>query len=334
VLRKLLSITGGRPTLEQASPPVGVPKEPPAKTWERSQEYELDHAYGFMSEPFFVDLFARFQRGEMQTSNGYLNELLVHEFFEDNPQLFRDFLSAIQGKACLDIGPCVFSPLLTWDGIGEAYAIEPLGDSVREWQRKRFGGSAFDNMNLKSIGADVFLEELASRIDGAIHCRNMLDHTPNWPFVLANISAYAAPGCHFLFWTDIDHGGTADEGHYDICPQSSSIKRLIEQLGFANSVSSRTRTDTSSTGDASRSSGRDHHAHPGTAGSISRRSTSRSSTSSRARRRSTRPISIARSPRAGSSCTRAGPMSGSPRLVRRCLRDLAGCCNRYVCFRG
>jgi hypothetical protein len=21
-------------------------------------------------------------------------------------------------------------------------------------------------------------------------------------------------------------------------------------------------------------------------------------------------------------------------LVRRCLRDLAGCCNRYVCFRG
>src|SRR5579863_8811044 len=185
--------------------PIVEPK-PQKRTWDVAQQYELDHAYGFMSEQFFVELFAQFQRGEMQTSKGYMNDLLVREFFENAPHLFHDFLSAIQGKACLDIGPCVFSPLLTWDGIGEAYAIEPLGESVRDWQRKRFGNSAFDRLNLKSIGADVFLPDLAGRIDGAIHCRNMLDHTPNWPFVLANISAYAAPGCHFLFWTDIDHG--------------------------------------------------------------------------------------------------------------------------------
>jgi hypothetical protein len=61
----------------------------------------------------------------------------------------------------------------------------------------------------------------------------MLDHTPKWPFVLSNMSAYAASGCQLLFWTDIDHRGTADDGHFDICSEASSLRRLLEQLGFA-----------------------------------------------------------------------------------------------------
>jgi hypothetical protein len=60
----------------------------------------------------------------------------------------------------------------------------------------------------------------------------MLDHTPNWPFVLSNISAYAMSGCHLLCWTDLYHRGSADEGHYDITPDKDSFRRLINQLGF------------------------------------------------------------------------------------------------------
>jgi hypothetical protein len=202
------------------------------KSWHVAQEYELEHAFGFMSEPYFTELFRKYKAGELDTAKGYFNELFVREFFENDVGLFRKFLEKIQGKACLDVGPCVFTPLVTWHGIGRSAAIEPLGDAVRDWQRQRFGKSVFDELDLHSVGADVFIPEFASRFDGVVHCRNMLDHTPNWPFVLSNISAYAAPGCHLLFWTDIDHRGVADEGHFDICPDAAQLRRLIQCLGF------------------------------------------------------------------------------------------------------
>src|SRR5581483_3568069 len=82
------------------------------------------------------------------------------------------------------------------------------------------------------LPGETFQEALAGRIDGAILCRNMLDHTPRWAFVLGNIAAYAAVGCKLLLWTDLDHLGTADEGHYDITNDSASFKRLVEALGF------------------------------------------------------------------------------------------------------
>ena len=188
------------------------------KSWHAAQEYELEHAYGFMSEPYFTSLFSKYKAGDLNTATGYFNELFVREFFANDVSLFRLFLNKIQGKACLDIGPCVFTPLVTWHGIGAAAAIEPLGEAVRHWQRQHFGMSVFDDLDLRSVGADVFIPEYESRFDGVIHCRNMLDHTPSWPFVLSNISAYAAPGCHLLLWTDIDHRGAADAGDFVFVP--------------------------------------------------------------------------------------------------------------------
>jgi hypothetical protein len=211
---------------------LGTEAAASVKSWRAAQEYELEHAYGFMSETYFTELFAKYQAGELSTAKGYFNELFVSEFFSNDVTLFRCFVDDIKGKACLDIGPCVFTPLVVWDGIGYAAAIEPLGSAVRDWQRQRYGKSVFDDLDLRSVGADVFIPEFEGRFDGVIHCRNMLDHTPNWPFVLGNISAYAAPGCHLLFWTDIDHRGTADAGHFDICPDAAQLKRLIQRLGF------------------------------------------------------------------------------------------------------
>lgn len=211
---------------------AGGAGEARSKSWLTAQEYELQHAYDFMSEAFFLDLFHKYKAGELNTAKGYFNELLVREFFANDVGLFREFLEKIQGKACLDIGPCVFTPLVTWHGIGPAVAIEPLGDAVCRWQRQHFGKSVFDDLELHSVGADAFIPDFATRFDGVIHCRNMLDHTPSWPFVLSNISAYAAPGCQLLLWTDIDHRGTADAGHFDICADASQLKRLIQRLGF------------------------------------------------------------------------------------------------------
>jgi hypothetical protein len=213
-------------------PVVDVQVASPRKSWFAAQEYELEHAIGFMSEPFFTDLFNRYKAGELSSATGYFNELFVREFFASDVGLFRRFLDKIQDKACLDVGPCVFTPLVTWHGIGASAAIEPLGEAVRDWQQRHFGKLVFDDLELRTVGADVFIPEYESRFDGVIHCRNMLDHTPNWPFVLSNISAYAAPGCHLLFWTDIDHHGIADAGHFDICSDAVQLKRLIQRLGF------------------------------------------------------------------------------------------------------
>jgi hypothetical protein len=57
-------------------------------------------------------------------------------------------------------------------------------------------------------------------------------NTPKWPIVLANMSRYAAPGCMLLLWTEYNHHGAADDGHYEICEQAADLKRLVEQLGF------------------------------------------------------------------------------------------------------
>lgn len=87
-------------------------------------------------------------------------------------------------------------------------------------------------MILEACGGDEYLPHYNNAIDGAIFCRNMLDHTPNWPFVLSNISTYAQSGCYLLLWTDISHHGVADKGHFEITEDADAFVRLVETLGF------------------------------------------------------------------------------------------------------
>ena len=44
---------------------------------------------------------------------------------------------------------------------------------LRDWQRQHFGKSVFDDLELRTVGADVFIPEYESRFDGVIHCRKM-----------------------------------------------------------------------------------------------------------------------------------------------------------------
>jgi hypothetical protein len=200
------------------------------KTWAQSQRYELDHAIAFMKEPSFRQLHADWRAGKLNASTGHRDALMLQEFFGGDRQSFDQFFKNIAGKSCLDIGPCVFSPLSAWDVAGPRFAIEPLLSPIDEWQRTNLGESSYRDIKGFARPAEEFIREL--RIDGAILCRNMLDHTPKWPFVLANISAYAAPGCKLLLWTDIDHGGEEDEGHYNITSDVSDFRNLVRQLGF------------------------------------------------------------------------------------------------------
>jgi hypothetical protein len=82
-----------------------------------------------------------------------------------------------------------------------------------------------------SVPADCYIKELGNTVDGLIICQNALDHTPKWPFILNNISSYAARGCCFYLWTDIDHVST-NEGHFDIAQNPLKIFQMVENLGF------------------------------------------------------------------------------------------------------
>jgi hypothetical protein len=46
------------------------------------------------------------------------------------------------------------------------------------------------------------------------------------------MSEYAQPGCRLLLWTDLDHHGTEDIGHYNITLDVEAFKRLVETFGF------------------------------------------------------------------------------------------------------
>ena len=35
-----------------------------------------------------------------------------------------------------------------------------------------------------------------------------------------------------MIWNDLDHSGSADDGHYDITQEPNYFKNLIEALGF------------------------------------------------------------------------------------------------------
>jgi hypothetical protein len=219
-----------------AGPQTSEPSlaSPPAmsKTWNGSQQYELHHSIVFMDTPDFRKLADAHHGGRMIMSNGYVNDLMLREFFAGDKSEWRRFVEHITDKSCLEIGPAVLSPLSAWDVAARVHVIEPLLNEVEEWQRNNLGYSLFDGLEKHAHGAEEVVPEAVGKIDGAIYCRNCLDHTPHWPFILANMALYASPGCKLLLWLDLDHRGIADEGHYDITTDPAAFKRLIEALGF------------------------------------------------------------------------------------------------------
>lgn len=202
------------------------------KTWDNSQQYELNSAINFMKSPHFISLHSDLKAGKYDASKGGCFELVLKEFFDGNSSVWKEFVKTITGKRCMDIGPCVMSPIAAWDVASERITIEPLYEEIDKWQKVNLGWSCFYGMKCHAVPAEKFIPEYADKIDGVIYCRNMLDHTNNWPFVLANISEYAASNCTLMLWTDLYHDGLADEGHYEITPNDENFRRLLRQLGF------------------------------------------------------------------------------------------------------
>lgn len=206
---------------------------PKSRDWNAAQAYEWRATVEFMSTESFRTLAQQIYTGDFESSTGPRDELMLGEFFGGNLDLYNSFLEDIRDKKVLDIGPCLASPLSNWDETREKFIVEPLLPKVVPWQRDRFGFSLFDGMTLFLTPAEITEPKLVGLIDAAIYCRNCIDHSPYWPFILANISKYAQRGCYLLLWSDIYHGESVDDGHFNIVQDSLLMRNLIEALGFS-----------------------------------------------------------------------------------------------------
>ena len=111
--------------------------------------------------------------------------------------------------------------------------IEPLHKQYETLLKQYNLHNIFESIdNRFDVGADIYIPELKNSVDGIILCRNALDHTPNWSFVLSNISSYARSNCYLNIWTDIQHSLLQDEGHYNLTVNKDNFVRLVENLGF------------------------------------------------------------------------------------------------------
>ncbi|HXW24873.1 MAG TPA: hypothetical protein VEK73_09015 [Xanthobacteraceae bacterium] len=205
----------------------------PKPSWNHAdaQHYEAAHGLRWIRErgqPLMERL-----RNLSADDRSPTHAVIMREFFEDDVRVWDQFADHIAGRAVLDVGcgPIPFASFLVW--AAPRIAIDPLIEAYDREARRVFDGqSAFDGLRCYAQKAEIFIEELAGAIDGAIICRNALDHLEFPAIVLSNLASYAASGCRLLLWSDIIHLNGGDSGHYNIAPNEASLERLVRNLGF------------------------------------------------------------------------------------------------------
>ena len=163
----------------------------------------------------------------------------AHQLKMDN-EFFttEDFTKSVvehrEGKICLEIGP---GPSGGWvshaKNAGQRILIEPLGLAYRNYQIRKFGKTLIgDDVQILITPAEDLIKDYVGAIDGAIMCRNALDHCSDPLKILENIGLYAAPGCFLFLWTDLWHHHDVDDGHCNITQDVEAFKESIQKMDF------------------------------------------------------------------------------------------------------
>ena len=202
------------------------------KTWDNAQVYEFKASTSFMESEYFRELMIRNKKLINEKSYELNMEFFYREFFDNDSAKLNDFLNKIKGKTCLEIGPSCAPLLGSWWFSRTNYIIEPLFQKILLFQKDKFGYSIFDDTVNFSIPAEQFIPDLCNAIDGAVICRNCIDHSPKWVFVINNIISYMQYGSYLLIWNDLYHLDGCDEGHYDIIEEVDDFKRLLTNFGL------------------------------------------------------------------------------------------------------
>jgi hypothetical protein len=203
-----------------------------AKTWKSSQQYELESTLCFMNTDGFHQTMDRFKSHSGTRERVLLSSIYDTTFFEGDNAKWREFADFIVGKTVLEIGPSVLGIVCSWWWTKKRIVVDPLINQIIRYEKELFGFTPYSDVVCYDQPAERVIPELVNNIDGAIICRNMIDHTPAWAFVLSAIAAYAAPGARLLLWSDLYHRAGTDAGHYDITNDVAAFQLLIENLGF------------------------------------------------------------------------------------------------------
>jgi len=150
-----------------------------------------------------------------------------------NPEIKSLIKNCWKNKVCLEIGAGPHYGLIV--NLKQARArivIEPLAEEYQSLREKLLIDIDTEGIELYSKPADFYITELSNYVDGLIICQNVLDHTPNWSFVLSNISHYAKSGACLYIWSDIQHTSAEPTGHFNITPDPYQVYRLLDALGF------------------------------------------------------------------------------------------------------
>ena len=192
----------------------------------RAQHYEARHNLNSIQESF-VTLYEA--RNADRLNDGVWID--TEEWFDNDQKKLDDFVAHTKDKECLEIGSGPFGVVPLCDWMTKRTVIDPLADVYKQAQLDLSGETFFKEMTLLSIPAEQFEPGLKNKIDGAIICRNAIDHAEDPLKILNNIAQYAAPGCYLLFWSDIWHENL-DDGHRNITRSVELMDRLVDGLGF------------------------------------------------------------------------------------------------------
>jgi len=202
-----------------------------------AQKYEFNYHLNFLQQNFkniydeIKTSIARFETdGEMLIGPGNW----LKEFFQNDLSRWQTFVKQVKDKQCLEVGsgPCGAS--CYWHFIKNWHVIDPLVEEYKSNIISTFNENWWwDWLKLHPQNAEIIIPELIDKIDGAIMCRNALDHTENPMLVLNNISQYAAHGCKLLLWTDLYHIHGHDAGHRNVCDSKDKFRTFMTELNFS-----------------------------------------------------------------------------------------------------
>lgn len=189
-----------------------------------AQKYELEWQKNYILDTFTSEKKEWEQRRQEKNFNCF-----HRHFFKDHNQDFVDF---IQDRSILEVGCGSFPLIKEAYGVREKMVIDPLANEYKKIQEENFGDSFFYDTKIYSQQAEIFIPELEYKIDGAIICRNAIDHAEDPLMILQVMTRYASDGCYLLFWSDIWHHDGGNEGHRSITKSKDVMDALFNGLGW------------------------------------------------------------------------------------------------------
>jgi hypothetical protein len=214
---------------------TGIPAPVPKRS-KRSFDHALAQRFEWKNNRQVIEgTFAQlYSDVEANRAAGGIWHSASDQFFCGDENLFASFVERVRSRKCLEIGSGPYGFLLPATWIKDRTIIEPLANKYRQAQLDLIGKTFLtDDVRVYTTGAEVLIDDLVGNVDGAIICRNALDHCEDALAIIANMSKYAANGCYLLLWTDIWHlQGIDDDGHHNITRSIEVMDALLEGLGF------------------------------------------------------------------------------------------------------